>query len=241
MPDRQRDRGWRILFAALALAIAFTLSCKRQPSGGEVWARVDGHPIYREQADSIYRQRIDMLPGENKPEQALSFKLNILNELIDNQILLDEAERMEITVSDQEMDARLGQLRSPDSGRNFSRELAKQGLTPRVFRQQVREDIEIQKLIQREIGARVSVSAQEIADYYAHNKANFTVPQTEYHLAQILVTPTPGDVHNLMNDDATNERQARRKIRALYAQLRAGEGFAKVAEEYSEDPRTAKG
>lgn len=228
-------------FIALALALAFSFSCKHQPSGGEIWARVDGHAIYRDQVEAIYRQRIAMLPGENKPEQALSFKLNILNELIDNQILLDEAQRMEISVPDQEVDARLAQLRSPDSGSDLHESPHQSAISTSALRQRIREDLTIQKLIEREIGARVSVTPQEIAGYYARNKANFTVPQTEYHLAQILVTPGAGDVHNLMNDDATNDRQARRKIRALAAQLRPGEDFAKVAEEYSEDPRTAQG
>lgn len=232
----------RIIPAALA-ALVLTGSCSRRGSSGrEVWARVDGTPIYRDQAEAVYRRRMAALPGTDKPEQALSFQLNILNELIDHQILLERAAQLQITVSDQEVDARLSQIRSPYSDADFRSQLAKQGVTPGELRHQVRDEITIQKLVQKEITSNVNVTPEEIARYYARNKADFNVPQTEYHLAQILVTPVPDpQVRNLMNDDARNPRDAARKIKALKALLETGESFAKVAEEYSEDPRTAPG
>jgi peptidyl-prolyl cis-trans isomerase SurA len=86
------------------------------------------------------------------------------------------------------------------------------------------------------------VTAGEVSAYYNQNKADFNVPQAEVHLAQILVTPFPDpQVRNLMHDDARNALEAQRKIQALYLQVRTGTDFAKVAEEYSEDPRTAPG
>ena len=48
-------------------------------------------------------------------------------------------------------------------------------------------------------------------------------------------------MRNLKNDDAKTPAEAERKIQALYARLRAGDDFAAVAQEYSEDPRTASG
>ncbi|HET7841545.1 MAG TPA: peptidylprolyl isomerase, partial [Terriglobia bacterium] len=68
------------------------------------------------------------------------------------------------------------------------------------------------------------------------------VPETEYHVAQIQVTPEHDpELHNLKNDDASSPAAAERKIQALHARLSAGEDFSKVAQEYSEDPRTAPG
>ncbi len=175
-------------------------------------------------------------------EQALSFKLNILNELINNRILVTHASRSRITVSEAEVDTKIAELESPYSKQEFQKKLKDQGLEVADLRQQVRESLILTKLINKEISSRLTVTDAEIASYYARNKTNFSVPETQYHLAQIEVTPAADpEVRNLKNDDAKNAVDAQRKIQALYARLRAGEDFATVAQEYSEDPKTAAG
>jgi peptidyl-prolyl cis-trans isomerase SurA len=230
-----------LLSGTLAMAAWSCSRLYRDSPKSQMWARVNGTPIYESQVDALYR-RATALPDPGKVEQGLSFKLNILNELIDHQLLLQRAAAEQIKVSDAEVDAKLEQIRDPDPSQDFERRLENQGLTLAELRKRVRQDLIIQKLVEQEINSRITVSKPEIANYYAHNLADFRVPEPEYHLAQILVTPVADpQVRNLMRDDAKTEQAARRKIRALYAQLRAGEGFAKVAEEYSEDPRTAPG
>ena len=67
----------------------FLPGCQSSNSGSKaVWAEVDGHPIYRDQVDRIYRGRIGSSGEADDKEEELSYKLNILNELINNQILL---------------------------------------------------------------------------------------------------------------------------------------------------------
>ncbi|MGH9396855.1 MAG: SurA N-terminal domain-containing protein [Terriglobia bacterium] len=227
----------------LALGGALGLiSCSRGGNKNEVWARVNGTSITRDQVEAIYRSRKTVLPGNAKPEQALSFKLTILNQMIDRWLLLDRASQLQVTVSGKEVDASLAVIRSSFSGDDFQKRLNSQGLTVAEFRQQIHDNLTLKKLIQKEILSQVTVTSGEIARYYDHNKSDFNEPQTEYHLAQILVTPIPNpQVRNLMHDDARNEREAKRKIKALYAQVLSGKDFAKMAEDYSEDPRTAAG
>src|SRR5208283_5631202 len=101
-----------------------------------------------------------------------------------------------------------------------------------------RRNIIITKLINKEIISNIKVTDAEIAAYYERNKANFNVPETAYHLAQIEVTPRADpEIRNLKNDDAKTPAEAERKIQALYARLRANEDFGAVAQAYSEDPR----
>jgi len=86
------------------------------------------------------------------------------------------------------------------------------------------------------------VNDNEVAEYYERNKASFNVPETQYHLAQILVTPIPDpQLRNLASDDAKTPAAAERKIKALFARLRKGEDFDKLAQAYSEDPNTVSG
>jgi peptidyl-prolyl cis-trans isomerase SurA len=230
-----------LLTGALAVLACSCSRLYRDSPKSQVWARVNGTPIYESQVDALYR-RATVLPDPGKLDQGLSFKLNILNELIDHQLLLQRAAAQQIKVSDAEVDANLERIRDPEPSQDFERQLKNRGLTLAELREQVRQDLTIQKLVEQEISSRITVTKAEIANYYAHNLADFRVPEPEYHLAQILVTPVADpQVRNLMRDDAKTEQGARRKIKALYAQLRAGESFARVAEEYSEDPRTAPG
>ncbi len=235
---RSRPRDWRL---GALLMVAGLSGCFREASSDrQIWARVDGHPIYREEIEKIYRSRMATGSDPGSPEQSLSFKLSILNELINKKILEDHASRSRITVSEAEVDTKIGEFQSPYSKEEFLKKLKEQGIELADLRHEVRQNLIINQLINKEIVSRVSVTDAEIAEYYAHNKANFNVPETQYHLAQIEVTPKPdSEVRNLKNDDAKTPVAAQRKIQALYAQLRAGEDFAKVAQEYSEDPKTA--
>jgi peptidyl-prolyl cis-trans isomerase SurA len=244
MRNRSLLRSFTALFTFVLLAaLAALTSCQRKTaSDRQVVAKVDGQPIYRDQVDRVYRGRQGAGSDANNPEEALSFKLNVLDELINNQILVDHASHAGISVSEAEVDNKVAELQSPYSADEFQKRLRDQGLEMEDLRKEVRRNIIITKLINKEIISNIKVSDADIAAYYQRNKANFNVPETAYHLAQIEVTPVPdAEVRNLKNDDAKTPVEAERKIQALYARLRAGDDFATVAQEYSEDPRTASG
>jgi peptidyl-prolyl cis-trans isomerase SurA len=223
--------------------VILLLTCDRGPSGDrEVWAEVDGKPIYRDQVERYYRTRTPAGSGPVSQEQALNLKLSILAELINNQILIAHATRARIVVSDAEIDTKVNELKSPYSQEEFDRKLAEQGLNSASLREEIRQSLLINKLVNKEIASRVNPSDQDIAAYYERNKTQFALPEPQYHLAQITVTPfAESQVRNSRNDDAKTPQAAERKINALYARLLAGEDFAVVASEYSEDLRTAPG
>ena len=231
-------RPWAILIFAPLIALS---GCSRYtPPDSRVWAEVDGKPINRDQVERYYRARMAAGSDAASQEQALSFKLNILNELINNQILVAHAAKSHITVSEAEVDTKINELQSPYSREEFQKKLAEQGLDAASLREEVRQNLIITKLVNKEIVSRINVTDQEIAEYYGRNKATFNVPETQFHLAQVAVTPaSEAQVRNTKNDDAKNEQAAERKVQALYARLRAGDDFSTVAQEYSEDPRTA--
>ncbi len=241
---RLRRAGWTLAAALAALLLVGLAGCAPQaPSNPDIWAEVDGKPIYRQEVERRYRGRSAETAESGDPQQELSFKLDILNKLINHQILLAHAAHSRINVSEADVDNRLAELRSPyGSEENFTAKLKEQGITLSEYRNEVRDNLIINKLINKEIKSRLNVSDDEIRSYYEHNKSSFNVPEVQYHLAQILVTPTRDpQVRNLKKDDADTPAAALHKIQALYARLRAGDDFATLAQEYSEDPRTAAG
>ena len=235
---RGSSRAW---FGLALLCMVVTEGCRiGPPANHDVWAEVDGQPILRQEVDKLYRERAASGHDAVDADEALSFKLNILDELIDDQVLIQYALRSGITVSEAQVDTRIAQLKSPYSEKAFEDKLKQQGMDLASLRQEVRSSLIISKLIHRDIDSHVSVSPAEISYYFNTNKASFDVPETEYHLAQIEVTPfADRDVRNLKDDDAKNPVDARRKTQALYAQIQAGASFKTLAENYSEDPRTA--
>ncbi len=241
--NRYRNSIVRAPVLALLGGLALLPGCTPKVAPGhEVWAEVDSQPIYREQVDRVYRGRTVQGTDAASPEEAASFKLNILNELINNQILVTHASHSRITASEAEIDSKVAELKSPYTKEEFQKKLQEQGMDADALRQQVREGIIISKLFNKEIVSRINVTDAEISTYFDKNKANFNVAETTYHIAQIQVTPVPdAEIRNLKNDDAKTPQAAERKIAALYARLQTGEDFGTVAQEYSEDPRTAAG
>lgn len=234
--------AFRLALAAFCALAALGGCSRKTPSDREVWAEVDGTPIFRDEVEKAYRTRMTQGGDAGSEEQSLILKLNVLNDLINNQILLAHATHSQITVSEAEVDKKVADLESPYSKEEFQGKLAEQGLDAGDLRQQVRENLIVEKLLNKEIASHLTVTDAEIAAYYDRNRATFDVPETHYHLAQIAVTPVAEpQLRNLKNDDARTPAAARRKVQTLYAMLRNGADFASVAEEYSEDPKTASG
>jgi peptidyl-prolyl cis-trans isomerase SurA len=232
------------LLTVVASLAALMLNACRWPKSGhrEVWAEVNGHPIYRDDVESYYRRRLAGAQQAVSGEQALNLKLSLLNELIDNELLLERARKLALAVPEAEVDHQIANLSSPYSAADFQKMLGDEGLTLATLREQVRQNLLIEKLLQREIGGRVVITSADVEVYYRSHAGQFRIPETRYHLAQILVTPgRDAGLHNPKQSDAVGSVAAERKVRMIEQQLRAGQDFSRLAAEYSEDPTTMPG
>jgi peptidyl-prolyl cis-trans isomerase SurA len=231
----------RIVVSLAIVAVAcLSVACERgSRPGPNVWAVVNGQPILRQQVDRYYRSEFNRRQ-QPSPEEAQLLKLNILDELINNQLLLQQARKLGLEASDSEVEKKFAELKAPYSEQEFQHQLAARGITADELRNELRERLSIQKLINREITSKINVTEQEIAAAYNRNRAAYDVAEPEYHVAQIVVTTHPNpNVRNRKNSDATTPAQALQKIRMLLEKLRSGANFAQLAEDYSEDPMTA--
>jgi peptidyl-prolyl cis-trans isomerase SurA len=234
---KMRGRGWFVLAAALAVASG----CKKpaQPDEG-VWAVVDGAPITRIEVDKYYRTQLNPDAPQPSQDEALSLKLNVLDELINNHILLEKAKTLGLQAADGEVEDKFTEFKSPYTEEEFQRQLKARGYAVDDLRNDIRQQLSIQKVINHEVVAKIAVTDQDVQNFYEQNRAQFNVTEPQYRVAQIVITPhkDPG-LRNRKNDDATTDAEARRKAAALEQQLSTGADFAQIAMDYSEDPASA--
>jgi peptidyl-prolyl cis-trans isomerase SurA len=225
----------------LAAALAVVSGCKKSaPPDEGVWGVVDGSPITRAEVDKYYRTQLNPDAPQPSQDEALSLKLNVLDELINNRILLEKAKTLGLQAADGEVEDKFTEFKNPFTEEEFQRQLKARSYTVDDLRNDIRQQLSIQKVINHEVVAKIKVTDQDVQDFYNQNRAQFNVTEPQYRIAQIVVTSHKDlGLRNRKNDDATTDPEARRKIAALEQQLGAGADFAQIAMDYSEDPQTS--
>jgi peptidyl-prolyl cis-trans isomerase SurA len=207
--------------------------------GPDVMARVNGHNILKADVDKYFQNQTAGAEQQPVGEQADSLRLSILRELIDNEIIMRRAEKLGLLATDEEVDRKLNEVKSPFTQEQFDQRLKDKKITMEDFKRDIRRSLTVEKVINKEITSKVSVTDQDITSYYNAHKAEFNLVEAQYHLAQILVTLQPNpQVRNLKNDKAQNDAEAKKKVQMLSNRLDSGEDFASLAMNYSEDPET---
>jgi peptidyl-prolyl cis-trans isomerase SurA len=230
--------GWVFVFSAIA--ILFASGCNSGKGGDDVMAKVNGRKILATEVDKYFRNQTAGAPQQPTDEQADSLKLSILRELIDNEILMQRAEKLGLLATDEEVDKKLNDVKAPYSPDEFTKRLQERNITPDDFKRDLRKSLTVDKVMNKEITSKINVTDQEIETYYNSHKPEFNLIEPQFHLARIIVTSNPNpQVHNLKNDKAQNDAEARKKVQQLLNRLDSGDDFATLAMNYSEDTDTA--
>jgi peptidyl-prolyl cis-trans isomerase SurA len=222
-------------------ALMLSAGCRKGPQDGVV-ATVNGKPILQADVDKIYTAQLANNPQQQAPalDQADSLKLNILHELIVEEIVEQRAAKQNLTATDAEVDAKLGEMKAPYTEEQFQARLKDSGRNLDDLKRDLRRSLTIDKLLNKEINSRISVTDADVSNYYNAHKSEFDLIEAQYHLAQIQVTgqgaAQPG---NLQNNKAASDEEARNKIKALKNRIDAGEDFGALAMNFSERQDTA--
>jgi peptidyl-prolyl cis-trans isomerase SurA len=229
-----------LIFAGLLTGLVLTASCSSDSAANaDVVARVDDKEITTPQLEKQFQSRVNGAEQPPSAEEADDLKLQVLNQMINDQILLKMAGDTGLNATDAEVDVKFNEFKSQYTEEKFNELLSQQKMTVDEIRNELRKSITIDKLVNKEITSKISVSEGEIKNFYVKNKDSFNLPES-YHVAHILVTPVAEpQVTNAKNDDAKTADQARQKAAQLLKQIQGGADFAAVARDYSEDPASA--
>jgi peptidyl-prolyl cis-trans isomerase SurA len=202
-------------------------------------ATVNGKDILRSELEKYYKANLGDNPQKPSPEQADIVRLNILRGMIEDEILWQRAAKLNLAASDEDVNAKLTEMKAPFTQEEFDKQLQARNLSLDDLKRELRRSLTKTKLLNKEIESKINITDAEISSYYAAHKSEFNLIEPQYHLAQIMVTSGPArQTTNLQNNKASGDADARKKIQTLHSRLDGGEDFGAVAMNYSENPNT---
>src|SRR6516165_7501376 len=183
-------------------------------------------------------------PDPNLPPEAQPKQQDLLRDLIDSKLLSQKADELGIS-ADTDLIKRLDDLRKQmhaESMEDLEKAAQAQGVSFEEFKQNMKESILTQKVIQQEVGAHISVTQQEIQDYYNQHKSEMERPE-QVRLSEILISTQPPPAKPGQPEPSSDQLvvQAKAKVDAIYAQLQKGAKFDAVAQKESAGPTAGQG
>jgi peptidyl-prolyl cis-trans isomerase SurA len=229
-----------LIVAALLSGLLATVSCGSDSSASaDVVARVNGKDLTAAELDKQIQVQLQGAQQPPSPEELQDLKLQVLSRMINDQILLEQAAAASLSASDAEVDVRFNEFKSRYSEEKLQELLKEQKMTVDDVRAELRKSITIEKLVNKEITSKISVTDAEIKSFYDKNKESFNLPES-FHIAHILVTPVAdAELQNVKRDDAKTPEEARQKAVRLLKEVQSGRDFGVVARESSEDPSSS--
>jgi peptidyl-prolyl cis-trans isomerase SurA len=201
----------------------------------------------REQLYAEAKQQSDQIAAE---QDAKEHEKDMLRDLIDQQLLLQKAQELGLS-ADTELVKRLDDLRKQmhaDSMEDVEKAAQAQGISFEDFKQNMKNNILTQRVIGQEVGGHITVTNQEIQQYYDQHKTDMQRPE-QVRLSEILIstqtTPTvkndKGETQLPQTPGPEVVAQAQAKADQVYAMLKKGEKFDDLAKKYSNGPTAAIG
>lgn len=240
-----RRQNAATLAAMLTCALLPISGCNHQP-GADVVATVNNKPILRADMEKGYVAYSAQMGQQQQQQVQLSHeqadlgRLKVVGDLIYNEIVEQRAAKMNLTATNEEVEAKLAEMKAPVSPEEFEAHMKAENLTLDDVKHDIRRSLTINKLLNKEINSKITVSDADISAYYNQHKADYNLGEPQYRLAQIQVTSTPSDqAGNLQGSKATSDAEAKKKIQALKVRLDSGEDFGTLAMNFSERVETA--
>jgi peptidyl-prolyl cis-trans isomerase C len=195
-----------------------------------VVAKINGQEIKKDallaEAERM-QQQFAARQGQRVPATQ-DFYRRILDGMVAQQLLLQEAQAQGVTITDAELAAQIEPLRKRMGEDKFKQALTTENMTEDKFRQEIRKNAVVEKLLASKVVSGVKITDQDVKTFYDQNQQEFKRPERA-RLRHILVRVD-------QNASADDKQKARQKADGLLARIKGGEDFAKVAQEASDDP-----
>lgn len=155
-----------------------------------------------------------------------------LRNLVDEHLQMQEAGTYEVSISDEEVNQRVGQLLSRNGAdpNKLVSDLAAAGVSIETLRDQVRSEVAWQRIVNGLYGSRIRISDAQIDETLNQITANVSKPN--YHVAEIYIEATP---------DIGGMEGAMEGANAMIQQVQSGAPFPLLAQQFSSAASAARG
>ncbi len=194
-------------------------------------ARVGNEVILLSEVKERMAPLMERLPSNLSPEERKSkikaLEKKVLDNMIEEKLFLVEAKEKGYQVEESDIDRELEKIKKNfPSEEEFFRALKEQGENISQLKEDIKEQLLIRYVIQREVLSKTRISEEEIKSFYEKYK-NDLAPPPEVNISQILIK--------------TSSEDAQKKIKEIEEKLKKGEDFYILARQYSEGPMAVEG
>jgi parvulin-like peptidyl-prolyl isomerase len=204
-------------------------------SASEVVNRILIHVNSRIITQSQFDARMEQNIRENGvppgPAQREDLKKSVMEELVNEALLEDRARELDLITTDQEIEDQIKRLKEQNNVKTdeeFAKSLAASGLTVERLRDQLRRSQTLQRVVGREVQAKVDLSDDALRLIYEREKETWRIPE-KAHLAEILISK------------ADDPAAAARKAKEASDLLKGGAKFEAVVKDFSDGGTKSKG
>ncbi len=181
---------------------------------------------YKAEHEALYTFLRSQLKGEEFDKQYTAQRKELLDRMITERLLLQEARKSDLNIEEQ-LRMYIDNIKAQNdigSDEELRRMMAQQGIDFEAWKEQQKRGLLQQAVVFNEVGRNISIDETDVINYYDQHPDEFTEP-TEYRIRAIFVS-----------SEDKSEDEARMKMEEIDEKLAAGEDMAALAGQYSEGP-----
>ncbi|MFC1881929.1 SurA N-terminal domain-containing protein [Thermodesulfobacteriota bacterium] len=174
-------------------------------------------------------------PPEKERQTLFQVRQDILEQLIESMLADQQVKKNQITVSEKEINNTIERIKE---SRQFTDEqlrqgLASQGMTMEEYRKEIQEQILRNKLVNREVKAKIVITKEDIIKYYESHREKYT-GEKKYYLWNMFIKVPSGS-------SSSERNNARNRMEAILVKLQQGQSFESLVDELKKSSSAVKG
>ena len=136
-------------------------------------ATVNGKEIARAELERNYQIQLGDNPQKPSDQEADILRLNVLQKMILSEIEQQQAAKLNLTASDEDVNAKLTEIKAPYTEDQFYNLLKQRNMSLDDLKRDIRRNLTETKLMNKEIESKINITDAQIAAFYAAHKADF--------------------------------------------------------------------